>query len=191
MTAIPRQMMDEFCAYLADNDISFQRQDHAPAMVTFDFALDEALGRVTVQTFFSENGYSLSASMDRSATRKTRQAVLEYANMINFWEKTGNFEMYYELGVVFFRLEVMHAGEAPLPLEVVERSVRLTKQMYKKYAAGFAALMAGTAKDPEKVFRQAAAPSEGTPPTQDRRPQLIVLQGGKKTRGDMGKSPAP
>gem|GEM_PF-6628163 len=188
MTARIGQMMDEFCAYLSENDVLFRRQNRAPAMVTFEQVLNAAPDKITFQVFFSEDGYSVTATMDQTAERKVRASILEYANMINFWEKAGSFEMYSMMGVISYRLEVTHADESPLALETIERSVLLPKKMYEKYGAGFIALMQGTSQNPEEVFRQALAatdPSDIFLPPENHRPRLVVLEGGK------GKSASP
>jgi len=124
------------------------------------FKIDCKLKHVDIIVDFHERGFLVYAISPICADEECFAEVRKYLSMANFALMDGNFEMNPKSGEVRYRCWVGTWALESLPSEVIDESISVTYDMFKRYGDGLAALSLGFS-DAETEIVKAEKPKGG------------------------------
>lgn len=100
---------------------------------------------------FSEDGYTVYATIAMNADESCRANVAEFITRANYGLKNGNFEMDFNDGEIRYKIYTRYEGLDDLPKEIIENSISVPALMFQRYGDGLATILFGFSTPAEVI----------------------------------------
>ena len=140
--AVVEEMVNLVRDYL-DNDGWNYEYDDARKIIRTGVNLKCKLQNSRLYISFSNDGFTVLATVSMKADAQYIQSIVEYLTRANFGLRSGSFEVDYRDGEIRYRVYTNYKGMNTISKEIIEDSIMIPPLMFERYGDGLAALMFG------------------------------------------------